>query len=87
MPGKRTPEQQREHMRAYRAGKKADVPIAPETRIIKTAADVERQVAKARTLKPVTGEAHYFDGWVAEMGSAQRDYVYAKLAARATPRR
>ena len=82
MPAKRTAEEQAAYMREYRAKQRA-----PKTRIIKTAADVERQVAKAHTLKPVTGERHYFDGWVADMSSAQKDYVYAKLAARATPRR
>lgn len=67
-------------MRAYRARQKA-----PVSRIIKTP---EQAVAQVRKLRPTAdGEAHYFDGWYAEMTPGQREYVYARLASHATPGR
>jgi len=86
MPKQRTPEEDRVYRKGLRARQRGvpPVPDAPVSRVIKTAADAEREVGKARTF---TGEAHYFDGWVDEMSPGQRDYVYARLAAHATPRR
>ncbi len=80
----RTKDEDRIYRASLRARQRAPVE-APVSRIIKTP---EQAVAQVRRLRPtVAGEAHYFDGWYEEMTPGQREYVYARLASHATPRR
>ena len=74
MTKQRTPTEAAAYKREYRA-RKRDVPTVP--------VEPSRIPETKDRLGPVTGERHYFDGWVAGLAAEQRDFVCAGLTATA----
>lgn len=94
MPGKRTPEQQAEHMRAYRQGvrdkKWQELQAAGGAEVIsKPPKPKEPPPSVAGLCDCGAGRPHnhYFDGWFAQMSIPEAKGVYDALAANHHPER
>ena len=92
MPGKRTPEQQAEHMRAYRQGvrdkKWQELQSSGGTVISRPPKEPPSSlVAGLCACGAGMAHNHYFDGWFAQMTTDEAKGVYDALAAHHRPER